>query len=109
MIKDNSIDGRISQVLHISREHEPMNAEQLGLKLCEEAGELAATINIFNGNMPHKQLEDSPFEETADVINVMCGILSKLYPELTTPQIVDQLKNAMDTKRKKYVSIIKPQ
>lgn len=80
--------------------------ESMGLKLMEEVGEYAETINFAMGYLPHKQLKESPFGEAADVIQNTVAILRKLYPELSDGRILEILEEELIRKTDKWESIM---
>lgn len=80
--------------------------ESMGLKLMEEVGEYAETINFALGYLPHKQMKESPFGEAADVIQNVLAILRKLYPELSDDRILEILEEQLILKTDKWQSIM---
>ena len=87
------------------------STEAMGLKLMEEVGEYAETINFAMGYLPHKQMKESPFGEAADVIQNAVAILGKLHPELSHERILEILEDQLILKTDKWESIMvkKPQ
>lgn len=104
-----NIDGRIEFMLRTARSYENMEPLALVGKVAEETGELAAAVNTMLGYMPHKQLKDTPYEEAADIINVLTGLLVKLYPNDSIDVIKKNLDTALQKKGDKYVSIVGPE
>jgi NTP pyrophosphatase (non-canonical NTP hydrolase) len=88
-----------------------MNDMQLGLKLAEEVGELSEVLLKDNGFLPHKEVKEDAFHEIADIINVCIGILAQSggCKNMSPSDIIDALIAAIETKTKKYASIVTPE
>ncbi len=78
----------------------------MGLKLFEECGEFAETINFHLGNLPHKVLKERPIDEAADVIQNVIAILSKVYADQNQQWIYDELMQALERKTDKWESVM---
>lgn len=85
---------------------DPKPIEAMCLKLFEEGGELAEAVNHKCGYLPHKTMKEPLVGEVADVINTAVSIFAKAHPELTTAEMVDLLVTQMNTKNKKWASLI---
>lgn len=79
--------------------------EALGLKLFEEAGEVAESINVAQGHL-NKNLTEPIENEVADCFNCLLTILGRSYPTKNVYELMAMLTVAMKTKNKKYKSII---
>ena len=78
----------------------------MGLKLFEECGEFAETVNFHLGNLPHKQLKERPIDEAADVIQNVIAMLSKIYADQNPEWIYDELLDALDRKTDKWQAVM---
>jgi len=76
-------DTVIVGLLAMTREHEHAPAWALAIKLSEEVGELSEIMLHELGHLHHKDKEwkDTPVEESADIINVILGLLAVHYPD----------------------------
>jgi len=101
-------DTVIVGLLAMTREHEHAPAWALAIKLSEEVGELSEIMLHELGHLHHKDKEwkDTPVEESADIINVILGLLAVHYPDKTPSELSDELLAAMVKKGNKYGRVI---
>lgn len=85
--------------------YDPKPIEALGLKLFEEAGEVAEAINVNQGHLK-KTLTEPIENEIADCINCLMTILGRSYPGNSVYKNLALLAKAMKTKNNKYRSIL---
>lgn len=76
------------------------------VKLMEEVGELAESVNHHEGYLPHKAMKEAPIGEVADVIINAMAILHRLYPGYSDEYIYNLLLDTMDRKNAKWRKVI---
>ncbi len=96
-------------LIEMTRAHEDAPAWALVIKLSEEVGELSEIMLHELGELHHKtdkEWKDTPIEESADIINVLLGMLAVHYPDKTSAEISQELLDAMVKKGTKYARLI---
>jgi NTP pyrophosphatase (non-canonical NTP hydrolase) len=88
------------------KEYEDAEGWVLSLKLGEEVGEFHEAVLKHYGYLAHKELKEDSIHEAADVVNVIFGALSKLYPELSTDELLMRFSEAFEKKSEKYKRIL---
>lgn len=105
-----SIEAKFYEEIHwlfeLTQEKETSHPLALGVKLSEEVGEFSEALLKATGHLAHKELKESPISEAADVINVLIGCLSLLYPDKTPYDLTEELYEAICTKGEKYERIL---
>ena len=73
----------------------------------EETGEVGEVMLHELGFLKHKDKEFEPLvEECADVINVLTGILSLVYPKMSPQELSLMLLEALNKKGAKYARLM---
>jgi NTP pyrophosphatase (non-canonical NTP hydrolase) len=103
---DEKFHRTIMWLFRISKEKETMPPLALTTKLSEEVGEFSETVLKECGYLGHKDLKEDPIHEAADIINVLIGVLSMLYPERNPRYLTNELLEAITKKGKKYERIL---
>lgn len=110
----------IQRGFELTLEHEDAPSWALGLKLGEECGEFSMDLLKVHGFLRHKKYTPELFEEAADIINVLIGVLSQRAKEMGifaqgSPQptveevamnLTDLLKEAISRKIDKYKHVL---
>ena len=86
--------------------HDMKPLGSMGLKLMEEVGEFAETLNHRLGYLPHKTMKETPFGEAADVIQNVFACLAKAYPQLSPSQIIHEVEHQLVVKTDKWQRIM---
>lgn len=95
----------VDRIVALSR-RDFKGVEALGLKLMEEVGEFAETVNFHQGYLPHKVMKEPVIGEAADVIQNVIAMLAKVYDDMTGPEIAAMLEQYLDSKTDKWESIL---
>jgi len=100
----------IETMIETIQQHESAPAIVLAVKLSEEVGELSEAVLSESGYLKHKtKTLEGIMGETADIFNVLIGILSTQYPNKTASEITAELQEAMQRKWEKYERILNPE
>lgn len=106
---NNRLWEEIEWLFDLTQRLETSHPLALGVKLSEEVGEFSEALLKATGHLAHKEVKESPVQEAADVINVLIGCLSLLYPDKSPRELTEELYNAMCDKGEKYERILREQ
>lgn len=95
----------IDRIVKLSR-RDFKGVEALGLKLMEEVGEFAETINHHLGYLPHKRMKEPVIGEAADVIQNVIAILARIYPDKSGSDISLMLQQYLESKTNKWEYVL---
>lgn len=102
----NKLYDQIYWLCEMIRKKETAPPEILGLKLGSETGEFQEAVSMVLGFNQHKQDDDGPFGEAADVINTLLSAIVRLYPQMTSEEIIAELLHRSEIKGLKYQRIL---
>jgi len=101
-----TLDQEMEKIMTVVRNFERSHPIVLALKISEEYGEFSETVLKHCGYLEHKEVNESPIHEAADIINVLISTLVLLYPEKFVTDIIDELTQAFKEKGEKYHKIL---
>jgi len=99
----------ILSLFALTRELEEGHPLVLNVKLAEEFGEFSESVLHHLGYLQHKEVKEDPIHEAADMINVIIGCLTQLYPDKSPYDLVEDLHVAISEKGDKYERILRNQ
>jgi len=97
----------IHWLFELTQKYERGEPLALTVKLGEEVGEFDETVLKHTGYLRHKEVKEDPMHEAADIINVLIGCLTVLYPEKTPFELTEELYEAICEKGEKYERILR--
>lgn len=87
-----------------TRDSKPIYA--LLAHVMSELGEFAEAVEHHQGHLPYKTMKEPVEGEAADVIQCVCAILRRIYPDSTTEQLVDMIAMQMEKKTTKWIEVM---
>lgn len=96
----------IREVIIFGQDHEPMPASVLAAKMFEEGGEFSTAALWHDGWCNHKELDEPIEGEMADVFMLLLATYGRLFPDLPSDVLLENILVAFDRKFAKYKNVI---
>lgn len=74
--------------------------------LMSEVGELAEAVEHHQGHLPYKTMKEPVEGEAADVIQCVCALMRRIYPDMSNDDLAAMLTFQLNKKTTKWASVL---